>query len=517
MKASDRAITNTIVQYIRAVFSIIVTLYTSRVILENLGVNDFGIYSLVGGVITMFSFIQNSLSRTTQRFLNYNQGKEDYSMVKSVFNNCVICQGIVSIILCLILIAVINPVFDSLLNIEATRISEAKQVYLLMIVSLFFNLSSTPYIAALIARENIVYSSIVQIVDSIIKLPIAISLFYISNGKLIWYTLMITLLAILNFMMYFIYTKRKYSECQGFTFRSYNKQIVKEILSFSVWSTYGTIAVIGRSQGIAILLNRFYSTAINSAYGIGNQIVGQLSFISAAIATALNPQMVKAEGAGNRNKAIQIAEIGTKFSCLLLALILVPAFFYMDFLLGVWLVEVPEYTSMFCKAIIIITFIELLTQSINFLNGAIGNIKSYTNLVYTVTLLTIPISYIVLKLGFGPLWVMVSYAVMATICGAIRLIYMRYNIGLSIRKFFSNAITPSILIISVDSAICFTLHMILPGWYIILTAILSVILTVSLIYFIALNNTEKQIVVQFLSKLFSIFIRNHSNKTQPAK
>ena len=181
MNSSTRVAVNTSIQYVRTFITVIITLYTSRVILANLGVEDYGIYSLIGGVIAMLAFIQNNLARTTQRYLSYYQGKGDFQYVTKIFNNSVCTQLAVAVFLCGILALLTNPVILHLVNIPANKIEAATWVYWLMLVSLFINLQSSPYLAALIARENMVFSSIVQILDAILKVPVALSLIWISE------------------------------------------------------------------------------------------------------------------------------------------------------------------------------------------------------------------------------------------------------------------------------------------------------------------------------------------------
>lgn len=500
MNPSNRIVLNTIVQYLRSVISIIVTLYTARLILESLGVNDYGIYSLIGGVVALFAFIQNSLSRTTQRYLNYHQGRKDDRMVVKVFNNSVICQLAISCFICLLLLASINPVFSNLLNISENRVNEAKWVYILMTVSLFFNLQSAPYMAVLIARENMLYSSVVQILDALLKIPIALSLFHIYEGRLVAYSAMMALLTGLNFMLYIYYSRHKYAECQQFSFKTFDFRLQKKMLGFTVWSTYGTFAVVGRTQGIALLLNRAYSTAINAAFGIATQIIGQLSFLSTSIATAVNPQMTKAEGSGNRARAIRLTEISSKYSCLLLSLALIPAFFYIHFLLSLWLKDVPENTTLFCRFIIIITLVDLLTINLNNLNGAIGNIKTYSVIIYTLMLLTLPPVYIVLKLGYGPLGVMVVYLIDTVVCGFARLAYLHKDISLDIIEYLNHVFVPILFILGLNSIIAYLFSIYFPKWGIILCVICVALITIVFCPILGMQSDEKKYLRGIINK-----------------
>lgn len=503
MKASTRVIINTGAQYIRSIFSVVITLYTSRVILENLGVNDFGIYSIVAGVVSMLSFIQVNLSRTTQRFLNYYLGRNDQRMVVAVFNNSLLTQLVVCFVLCGILYCCTDAIFYHVLNIVPDKIEEAKIVYWIMIISLFFNLLSTPFFATLVAHENIVYSSVVQTVDALLKLPIAISLYYISNEKLIIYSAMVSGVTIINFLCYAIYSSKKYSECRHINFNVFNWQLSKDMLSFMVWTIYGTFCVVGRSQGIAILLNRSFSTAINAAYGIGNQVVGQLSFLSVALTTAINPQIIKAEGAGNRIKVFRLAEISAKYSFLLISTVLIPVYIYMDTLLSLWLTEVPPYTAMFCRWTIIISLIDWSTQSLTTVNTAVGNVRKYNLIVSTIIILTIPAVYISLKFSSAAQAVMIVYAFFTLLTAIARLLFLYHSINFPVKQYCITFLGSTLPICGINIVGCYLLSHIFLGWWCLITGLFSFVVTLTGIFLFGLKDDELRILRGIIQKIKS--------------
>lgn len=500
MKSSKRVFVNTIIQYTRTILSVIITLYTSRVILENLGVNDYGIYSLVGGVVTMLSFINHSLSTTTQRYLSFNHGKGDKQLLVKIFNNSVVTQTIISTILCGTLLALANPIFDNFLNIALERLSSAKIVYILTVITLFFNLQSTPYLATLIARENILYSSIIHIIDTIFKIPIAISLYYITLDKLIWYSICCSLLIVFNFVCYFIYCKKNYEECRQFSFSSFDLSLFKDMFSFMGWMIYSTGCVTGRTQGIAILLNKFFNTAINAAYGIGLQVSSQMSFLSSALITAIRPQIIKAEGAGNRKRAIRLSEMACKFSFFMMSLVSIPAIFHMNDLLSIWLVKVPEHAVMFCQYILLAVCIDQLTSPLAVANAAVGNVRIYSLWVNTIKLLTLPFVYLILKLKYPVESVMIIYLVFETICMISRLVFLRINIQLNILEFLKNVIIPLIIPLTISIICCnFTCQHFENIWVLINFGITFLIYGSSFLL-LGLKNDEKEILKSILKR-----------------
>lgn len=502
MRASTRVAVNTSVQYLRTFVSIIITLYTSRVVLANLGVEDYGIFSLIGGVVALLAFIQNNLSRTTQRFLSYYHGKNDQAMIVKIFNNSVATQWIVSILLCGVLAMLADVLLEHLVNIPSGRQSAARCVYWLMIASLFVNLQSTPYLATLIARENIVYSSIVQMVDALLKIPVAVSLIWISDNRLEWYSGMSFLVVSLNFFMYYAYCKSKYAECRSFSFRSFDRTLFREMFSFMGWNVYGTACIFGRTQGIAILLNRFFGTAVNAAFGIGGQVSGQIGFLSSALTTAINPQIIKAEGGGERKRMFRLSEISCKFSFLLMSVVAIPAIIYMPTLLKLWLKDVPEYTSMFCIAVILANQIDLLTLNLNTANQAIGNVKIYSICINTIKILTLPVAWYVLHLGKNPTAVMAVYVIFEALCAMSRLVFLHITVRLSVKQYLRNVFFMVIPPVAVNILICHYVSTYLTGWMFLVTGCISVIMTGAVTLLVGLRPDERMVLEGLTGRIF---------------
>ena len=501
MRGSDRVAVNTSVQYLRTIVSIIISLYTSRIVLLNLGVDDYGIYSLIGGIVALLAFIQNNLSRTIQRYLSYFQGRNDPKMLVKIFNNSVFTQGMISLVLCGSLALLTNLVFSYVVNIPEERIDAAKWVYWIMLCCLFVNLQSTPYLAMLISHENIIYSSLVQIMDAIFKIPIAFSIMWISESKLEWYSFMSFIIVVFNFLCYYAYCKNRYEECFCFSIRDFDWKLSREMFSFMGWNVYGTMCIVGRTQGTAILLNRFFGTAINAAFGICGQVSGQLGFLSNALTTAINPQIIKAEGAGDRNKMLRLSEISCKFSFLLMSVVSIPVLFYLPVILELWLKDVPEYTVMLCFFVIISNQIDLITLNLNAANQAIGNVRMYNICVNTLKLLTIPVMYFVLMLSMKPVYAMIVYLLFEIVCAFFRLIFFRINIGLSISKYIQNVFIMIIPPVMVNISICYFIVPYLQGILFLVTSLMSLIVTCSVTYCCSLKEDEKFIVKNMCKKI----------------
>lgn len=492
MNPGSRVVVNTTAQYIRTFISVIVSLYTSRVVLDSLGQDDFGIYSVVGGVVAMLAFIKTSLAQTTQRYLSFNYGKQDTDMVQRVFNNSLFTQLLISVLLCGTLLALTVPVTEHMLKIPADRMQAAKVVYYLMIANIFVDMQSTPYLAALVARENIVYSSIVQILDSLLKIPIAVSLMMIAGDRLKWYSFMLFGICIVNYICYRVYCMIKYPECRKtLSFKTVDKNTFREMFSFMGWNMYGSLCAAGRSQGIAVLLNNFFTTAVNAAYGIGNSFFGQISFLSNALCNAINPRIIKAEGSGNRARMLRLSEMSCKFSFLLLTMAAIPAFVYMDTILSLWLKEVPEYTAIFCNYIMLATLLNLLSANFSTANQAVGDVRRYNLYISTIRILTIPVVWLLLWRGCGVKVVMICFMAFELAAAVVRVIYMHLTVGLSYRSYCRNVLLPVIPVVAVNLAVCWGLSRVLTGWWFLLTSAISVLVTGGMTLLAGLSRDER--------------------------
>lgn len=502
MIASTRVIFNTSVQYLRTGITLIVSLYTTRLILEALGVENYGIYSLVGGIVSMLSFFKSSLAGTTQRYLSYHQGKGDMDMQKKIFNNSVVTQLLISIGLIIILLSLTPFLFNGFLNIPPQRTEAAMWVYFCMLGTLFFTMQSTPYMAALIAHENILFATIVQMIDTFLKIPIALSLTWFQFDSLKLYAILLLSVQILNFLLYYIYSHRKYEETIGVKLLSFDKRTFNEMLSFMWWVIYGTGCVIGRTQGIAVLLNKFFGTVVNAAYGIALVVSSQLSFLSTSLGTAINPQIIRAEGNGDRKKMLRLAEISSKFSFLLLALVSIPAIIEMNALLTFWLKEVPEYAVVFAQFVVLANLFDQLTIGLIAANKAIGNIRNYSITINTIKILTLPAAFISLYVGLPVYSVMVLYALFELICALARLPFLKITGGLSIKGFSNRVFVKLIVPVTFTLLAVFTYNRFIyfPLSFLGSFIISGIVLSLSS-YFLALCNDEKDIINGLIVKI----------------
>lgn len=504
MNSSTRVIVNTIAQYVKTFVNIILTLFSARLILEALGVIDFGLYSLLAGVTSMLAFATNALASTTQRFLSYHQGNSHIEKQKDIFANSFYIQLTLGLLTLTFLLMLTPFLFDGILNVPTERQNAAQWAYVIVAVILFVTFLCTPYRAILISHENIVYITFIDVIDGLLKVGLAVTLFHIGYDRLIGYSFFLLSIQLFNLMAIAIYAMKKYEECSIPSVKRIRKTYIRDISSYAGWNIFSVGCVMGRTQGIAILINRFFGTAVNAAYGLGFQIAGYVNFMSESLMNALRPQIVRAEGECNRKKMLWLSVLACKFSFYLLSCLAIPCIFEMDTLLTLWLGKVPEYAVLFCRMVLIASIVDSLTCGLGMANQAIGNIKQYSIAVYIPKLLTLPVSFLFVRLGLPIYWIAVLYIVFEFVSAIIRLPFLKVTGGLCVssfvKNFFCRAIVP-FMILLITASLCS--HYLLHKFSFVITFVVSVSIYIIAIYLMGLTRIEKDIINGILLSLSS--------------
>lgn len=503
MRSSTRLVVNTGAQYARTIINLVLSLYSTRLILHALGIADYGIFTLIAGVVSMLAFMTNAMVTTTQRFMSYHQTKSNLEVQQQIFGNSVIMHLIFSVLVLIILEIIGIFLFDGFLNIVPERVPAAKVVYQCAIAMILCSFITAPFKALLISHENLVYISIIDVLDGVLKVGVAFLLISIDHDKLILYGYLMIGIYLMNLVAFLAYDFKKYPECVIPKLRNFNKTYLKSMSSFVGWQLYSTGCIIGRTQGTAIVLNKFFGTVVNAAFGIALQVSGAVNFVSSALLTAINPQVVKAEGAGDRKRMFELAEIASKFSFLLLATLIIPIIFMLPDILKLWLGEVPEWSVLFCKVILCTALIDQITLGLGTANTAIGNIKPYALVVNTIKILTVPFLWVLLWTGVRLDIAIWSYALFEFVCAIVRLPFLKLSGGLEIREFiervFIRIIIPFLFIIFGYLG----LHSMQPGLPIyVIGAIPITIIYFLLIYRYSLNHKEREIVYGLIIKVW---------------
>lgn len=505
MDAAKRIVLNTSAQYIRTILGGIITLYSARIILHHLGTDDFGIYSIVAGVVLMLSFITNALTSTTQRYVSFYQGRGDIDLLKRIFSNSMFLHlgiGIaVSILLCLLYLFL----FD-IIEVPENRMNAASLVYFSVIITLFLSFMASPLRAVLISHENIVYTSIVDLLDSVLKLFIALSLAKVSCDKLVYYAITLSLVQLFNFAAFGIFCYKKYEECIWPRFSHIDKGYIKDLSGFAGWNVYSMCCQVGRTQGLNIVINRLMGTVANAAYGLAIQVSSYANFMSGALMNSIRPQIVKAEGKGEREKMLFLSELSCKYGFFLMSLVAIPCIFEMPKLLELWLGDVPDYTILFTNMYLLAIVLDKLTEGLNITNQAIGKLKTFTLWVNTGKLITVPLSYMLLKIGFAPISMAICFVVIEFISALVRLPILNKQANLSYKRFFINVICKIFLPTLLCVITCFTITTALQVKYRILLTLIASTVVYSISFFLLAMQREER--VRIICTIFPNYGKN---------
>lgn len=503
MDPSKRIVINTLAQHTRAIVNICLSLYSTRLVLQALGQSDYGIYALVAGVVTMLAFITNAMVVTTQRQLSFYFGKGNVAELKAMFSNSLLLHVVIGTLLAIILVALTPFIFDGLLEISPERIPTATKVYYTVILSLVITFLTAPYKALFVAHEEIVYISAVEIIDGVLKLAFALCLPFITYDKLMAYAIALACIMLFNYLALSLWSKRHFEESMLIPrLDLIGRKYIKELTGFATWTIYSMGCVIARSQGVAVIINRFFqSTIVNSAYGVAQQVYASVVFIATSVTNAMSPQIVKAESLNNRERMLYLSEMASKYAFLLLATVTIPLSFEMNEVLNVWLDEVPPHAAALCRFVLLTALVDQLTIGLGTANQAIGRIRNYSLVVNTIKVLTLPVFWLCLHLGYqleDAMWVYIGFEF---ICAIIRLPFLKYTAGLSIRHFakhvFARVAIPIISIVLVCYLVVSYVDM---PFRFLLTGFVTVVISTFTVWQFALDKDERRAAVKMIKK-----------------
>ena len=434
MVANDkRILKNTVYLYIRMAVSMLVQLYTSRIILLNLGVIDFGVYIVVATFIIAFTYISSPLGTATQRFLNFELGKKDFGNVELVFNITIYIYLILGILFFVVIEVAGVWFLNHKLQIPSDRIDAANFVFHMSTIAVIFNLLKTPFESLIIAHERMSFYAYVSIADVLLKLLNAASLTWFMVDKLKLYSVNMLIISIVIFTCFAFYSYKQFSTIR---FRKlWSKCLFKEMLSFSGWSLFGSLATMSSNQGLSIVLNMFYGVIVNAAMGVAGQVSSAITQFATNFQIAFRPQIVKYYAANEISQLKSLINRTSKYSYLLLYILVCPLCFNIDFILKKWLGNVPEYANIFCVCMSIYALIDTLSAPMWMAIQATGKIKKYQLAISSAMFLNILLAYIFLKFGYRPSIVLEIKCILDVIYLCIRLLFLRSLISFSVMDY----------------------------------------------------------------------------------
>lgn len=498
---NKRIAKNTLLLYFRMLLIMAVTLYTSRIVLATLGVEDFGIYNVIGGVVAMFSVISGSLSSAISRFITYELGNGNNERLKVIFSSSVVIQVCLALLICIL--AEIGGVWflNNKMNIPIERMDAANWVLQCSIVTFMINLISVPYNAAIIAHERMKAFAYVSILEAILKLAVVFALYLSSFDKLATYAVLLVAVALIIRLIYGFYCKKHFEECK-FHF-VYDRSVLRDIGGFAGWNFIGSASAVLRDQGGNIVINLFGGPVVNAARGIAFQVNNAISGFVTNFMTALNPQIIKSYASGNRDYMMTLIYQGARLSFYMLLLLSLPILVNTHYILDLWLRNVPNHTVFFVQLVLIFAMSESISNPLVTAQHATGKIRNYQLIVGGLQLMNLPVSYVLLRMGIFPEMVIIVAIVFSQCCLAARLLLLRSMIGLSIRKYVMKVYL-NVLIVTIISAIMpFFIGSQLEKSFMnfILLSLIAFICTGITIYYVGCNKTERQFISNKLCTL----------------
>lgn len=498
-KNRNKIAKNTLFMYSRMLFLLFIGLFTVRVVLSNLGVEDYGIYNLIAGVVVLFQFIANSSSAATSRFLNYALGENDIEKAKTIYS----CSFVIHIFIA-ILVFILSEIvglwlINNYLVIPSNRLKTTNYIFHFSVFTTVLNILNIPNNASIIANEKMSFYAIISIIEGVLKLCIAYIIAICKSDKLLVYGLLIALTSIIVFVVNFIYVKAKFEIC-SFKFAR-NTNLYKELLSFSGWSLFSSVGTTCSNQVLTMILNKFYGVIANAAMGIANQVNNTVYQFISNFQVAFEPQIIKSYAAQDKEYLENLIFKTSKFSFFLLWFFVLPLSLNAPIVLKVWLIEVPEYSVIFLRIVLVYSLIDALIGPLWMVSYAIGNIRNYQIVAFIMSLLTVPFAWILLREGFPPYWVIILRVISNLIFSMWRMGYLKKRMNFPVLNYIRKVIIPLLLVCIFSFIASYTIYLFLSNNVVLqffISCFVSVIVNILLMLFIGCAKEERNYVLNLI-------------------
>lgn len=490
---------NTLFLFFRTLLIMGISLYTSRVVLAELGVDDYGIYNVVGGIVAMLGFLNGAMVQASQRYLSFAQGTNDLENQKKVFSTSILIHATIAIIVVLLLETVGLWYVNNKVVLPTERLYAANIIYQLSILIFLSRILVVPYNASVIAHEKMDIYAYISIVDYTLQLGLVFILQYMAYDKLVTYGIMMLAVACIHFVIYVLYTKYKFVECSFHWYK--DLKLYKEMFCFASWAFLGGAGFVARNQGVNLVINLFCGPAVNAARSVAYQVSAAVQTLISSFQQSMNPQITKRYAAGDRESMMALVRAGSKYSFLLLLICFAPILVRPEYILKLWLGNVPEYAAEFLVMAISMALVTSMDGTLNAAMQATGNIKVFQITVSIIMCLDIPLSYILLSLGIEPYLVTGVSIITAILCLFAKLIILRkqvfYNVSEFILTIICKNIFIAIIIMSIFTALSNYILDTTLGFC--LLVFLSFVINTVIIYFIGFNASERKMFISMVS------------------
>jgi len=506
---------NSLILFARLLITSVTTLFISRIVLQSLGASDFGLYSVVGGIVVIVSILNNVMVSTSFRYIAVEIGRSDLEEINKVFNISLVINAGFALFGVLLAETAGTYYISQHLNVPAGRIDDALFVFHLSVLTTFLTVFSMPFQGLITAHEKFSVRSLIEVAYVFLKLIVALVLLHYLGNRLRLFALLIAGAAAVQTVLYVVYCRKKYASAIRWNFqRDIGKY--KEMVGFSGWIMLGAGACIGQTQGTALIINSFFGTILNASLGIASQVNSTVLIFSQNLSHAAIPQITQSYSSGNSNRTIELVCYISKYSFFLMMLPALPILLELDFILKLWLNMVPEYTSIFCRLMIIAALIGTASAGIAATVQATGKIKYFQIILSTISLLSLPVAYILYHFGFPPYSILVVYIVTALLNLMTQLVLLKVVINFDIKTYVKTAYLKIIYVVLLVLPL-FLLKDLLPEGFLRFALMLTLAISwnAAAVYLVGIEPSERA----FLrSALQNVRIRFHNWKLfAPAK
>lgn len=500
--ANSRIARNSVFMSVRMVIVLLLTLYTTRIVLHTLGIEDYGIYNVICGFVSMFSFLNTSMNNGIQRFFNYEYSRNGIKSANKVYCTSVIIQVILAVSLALIIEFVGIWYINSKMTLPVERLSSARWVFQFSVLSFCFTILQAPYGAAIMAHEKLDFYSVVNILDALLKLLIAFFIAAFRYDQLIIYGLLLSIISVIDFFLYYSYCKRHFIEIKFHLV--YDRTLFRSMLQFSFWNIFGSFSGVMKEQGINLIMNYFFGPVVNAARGIAAQVNSGLQGFVANITVPVRPQITQSYAQGNISRTINLTYTISKLSCAFLYLMALPLSWEIDYVLRLWLGDnVPDHAGTFVIIILITSVLNNLNSAVSAVVHATGKMKLYQLSTSLTALCAIPIAYISLKFGGSPesaLWAVVLTMIAAQ---TVAISVLKKLVGISILDYCRKVIFPLVLVFMATAWIPYFInHFVSPSFIrLLINVAVSCSSVMTAFYFVGLQTNEREMMNLLIKRI----------------
>ena len=502
MSNSSRIAKNTLALYFRQILIMLVSLYTVRVVLNTLGAEDYGIYNVVAGVVTMFGFLSGAMATASQRFFSFEMGRKSENGLAHIFSVTLTIYAFLSAVIVIFAETLGLWFVCNKLVIPLERLAAAKWIYQCAVISFLFTLMTTPYMSAIIAHENMSIYAYVSIAEAVLKLAVAFVLKIAAADKLILYGVFLLFVAVINTGLYRAYCKKHYKECR---FRLlWDKKLFSEMFSYVGWNLFGSSVGVFKNQIVNILLNQFFGSLANAARAIASQVSAAVTSFSQNFSTAIRPQIMKTYAAEEKEECLSLTFRGCRMTFFLMYIFTLPLLLEMPFVLDVWLKNPPENAVLFARLVLIDALVDSVSYPVMTLAQATGKIKLYQSAVGGILLMNLPASYVCLKCGLPAYSVLVAAICITFIAFVVRLFIVKVLTDFSIRTFLMSVCLPIFAVAVLSAVVPAAARYFIKGEIMnfIGVVFLSVTFASASILFVGMNKSERVSVLNMMRRSF---------------